>query len=274
MINILHNVLIAITNNSDDKFDSNNPLTFTAQEPKSIIRLCSYLHIDNWLDVDGLQYRTNINDEWSTYTLNTIITLTNVGDYIQFQNTKEQLSTSADTYIKFDMGGKITASGNIQSMLNYSKSCSPYCYYKLFYGCTSLTKAPELPATNLAEHCYESMFEYCSDSLTSAPELPATTLAERCYSQMFAQCWELRSAPELPATALAEYCYYYMFDGCTSLNYIKVGFTNWNDQIIVDGTMYWLFGVSETGTFVCPTGLDTTKRGWNYIPEGWKIERY
>ena len=32
----------------------------------------------------------------------------------------------------------------------------------MFYGCTSLTTAPALPATTLAESCYECMFADCT----------------------------------------------------------------------------------------------------------------
>jgi hypothetical protein len=32
----------------------------------------------------------------------------------------------------------------------------------MFYGCTSLVNAPELPATTLASYCYRSMFESCT----------------------------------------------------------------------------------------------------------------
>ena len=62
-----------------------------------------------------------------------------------------------------------------------------YCYSYMFYGCTSLTQAPKLPATTLAYGCYYYMFYNCT-SLTTAPELPATTLATYCYSDMFAGC--------------------------------------------------------------------------------------
>ena len=91
-----------------------------------------------------------------------------------------------------------------------------YCYQYMFYGCTSLTTAPELPATTLTERCYRNMFGGCS-SLTTAPELPATTLASYCYSYMFGACTSLTTAPELPAMTLAYYCYDSMFYGCTSL---------------------------------------------------------
>ena len=90
------------------------------------------------------------------------------------------------------------------------------CYNRMFQNCTSLTTAPELPATTLAPHCYHSMFQGCT-SLATAPELPATTLAENCYCLMFFICTNLATAPNLPATTLADYCYSGMFQGCTSL---------------------------------------------------------
>ena len=90
------------------------------------------------------------------------------------------------------------------------------CYESMFKGCTSLTAAPELPATTLTTYCYYSMFRDCI-SLTTAPELPATTLASWCYSYMFYKCTSLVNAPELPATELADSCYQDMFGECTSL---------------------------------------------------------
>jgi hypothetical protein len=32
----------------------------------------------------------------------------------------------------------------------------------MFNGCTSLTSAPELPATTLANYCYNNMFKNCT----------------------------------------------------------------------------------------------------------------
>lgn len=90
------------------------------------------------------------------------------------------------------------------------------CYQYMFSGCTSLTTAPELPATTLAQSCYQYMFRNCT-SLTTAPELPATTLVSACYAGMFFGCTSLTTAPELPATSLATNCYADMFNGCTSL---------------------------------------------------------
>ena len=86
----------------------------------------------------------------------------------------------------------------------------------MFYGCTSLTQVPELPAMTLADYCYRGMFYNCT-SLTKASALPATTLANSCYMAMFYGCTSLTQVPALPATTLANRCYYGMFHGCTNL---------------------------------------------------------
>ena len=138
------------------------------------------------------------------------------------------------------------------------------CYTSMFYKCISLTQAPELPATTLDESCYSTMFYGCS-GLTQAPELPATILAESCYSTMFRGCTKLTTAPELPAITLVSSCYQNMFYNCKKINYIKTYFTSWLD----DATSNWLYNVASTGTFICPSTLDTKQSGASYIPEGW-----
>ena len=126
--------------------------------------------------------------------------------------------TSNSYYNYFSSTGKINCSGDIRSLLNKVVAPGDYIYWlsHLFYNCTSLTQAPELPAKSLATSCYYWMFNGCT-SLTTAPELPATTLANDCYDGMFSNCTSLTTAPELQATTLARYCYYQMFWNCTSL---------------------------------------------------------
>ena len=90
------------------------------------------------------------------------------------------------------------------------------CYQQMFRDCTALITTPELPATTLAQYCYQYMFQGCT-SLTTAPALPATTLTDNCYYQMFRGCSSLTTAPALPATRLRNSCYYGMFYSCSSL---------------------------------------------------------
>ena len=149
----------------------------------------------------------------------------NDGDYVLYlRGTGNTVITGSDENYKWVLtGSDIKCIGNIENLLDYATVASgehptmaSHCYYHMFYGCTSLTQAPELPAMTLADYCYYSMFCDCT-SLTQAPELPATTLAERCYYQMFYGCTSLTQVPELPAMTLADYCYRGMFYNCTSL---------------------------------------------------------
>lgn len=90
------------------------------------------------------------------------------------------------------------------------------CFKSMFEGCTSLTHAPELQATDVASSAYESMFEGCTN-LTTAPELPATSVGSSGYKAMFKNCAALISAPmSLDGTTTANCCES-MFEGCTSL---------------------------------------------------------
>ena len=191
-------------------------ITFTAEEAGSTIGLAKLS------TYQLLEYTTdNVfkpSPVWQKMDVNTVITLENAGDMVYFRGVLSGDNTTSN-YTQFTMTGKIAAKGNCNALWNYMKLNAPlkvYCGYYMFSGCTSLTTAPELPATTLASGCYEYMFSSCT-SLTTAPELPATTLVSSCYQGMFNGCTSLTTAPELPATTLAVQCYWCMFKGCTSL---------------------------------------------------------
>lgn len=120
-------------------------------------------------------------------------------------------------------GQTVSCKGNIERLLNWEDvengkhpAMSDYCYASMFYNCTSLTAAPELPATTLYSGCYENMFSGCTN-LTTAPALPATTLNRGCYARMFSSCISLTTVPALPATMLTDNCYEYMFQNCRKI---------------------------------------------------------
>ena len=145
------------------------------------------------------------------------------------------------------------------------------CYNNMFYGCTSLVQVPRiLPATTLKNTCYQSMFTNCS-SLRTAPELPATTLADFCYATMFGGCTSLETAPELPARTCVISCYNTMFDGCTSLRRIKC--------LAVDKGLYadhpcatWVRGIPAGGVFIKHPDNDWWEEGISGIPAGWTVQ--
>ena len=156
-------------------------------------------------------------------------------------------STSDYAQIEFGTDAAVTCTGDIRTLVDYGNYTTANTqnarFGHLFHGCSTLTTAPELPATTLADRCYEYMFCECTNlittpqlpaesvptagyyhmfekcsSLTKAPELPAMTVGSAGYNTMFAECTNLTNAPELPATTLeGENHYACMFMNCTSL---------------------------------------------------------
>ena len=201
-----------------------NYLSFRAVEAGATVSM----EVTGHNDAPSLEYSTDLN-EWTKFDFDNpqTITLKNVGDKVYWRNTDktDHFTTEAPApnagSIHFKLGSKkVAAEGNVMSLLD--KSCemmvipSGCCFKSLFYGSTSLTKAPELPATELADACYYGMFNGCT-SLEEAPELPAEKAASRCYKSMFYENNSLKKAPDLPATEMADSCYAMMFYHCTSL---------------------------------------------------------
>ena len=193
-----------------------NYLTFSSPNPFSIS-----VETPGW---NGKLYCSTDTKTWAEWT-GTEVNATEVGGTyaLYFNGTGNTKITGGDSYKWTLNGSSISCTGNIESLLDYETvaagqhpAMAEKCYRNMFSGCTSLTTAPSLPATTLANFCYYYMFNGCT-SLTTAPLLPATTLANYCYSNMFYGCTSLTTAPSLPATTLAEKCYYYMFRNCTSL---------------------------------------------------------
>ena len=206
-------------------------LCFTAEEPNCVVNMARRGALANINKAPvTLEYSTDDCETWTEFDATgektTPITLANIGDHVFFragEGGNDRFAYNAGAYRYFTLTGNVAASGDIMSLLdasnhsNYSLSGhSAFALAYLFYGCTSLTTAPSLPATTLASSCYSQMFYGCT-SLTTAPSLPATTLAGRCYYQMFKGCTALTAAPSLPATLLVDSCYTSMFRGCTAL---------------------------------------------------------
>ena len=176
------------------------PLCFTAEEAGSTIKMSKYRSAPTvYLETST----TSEEGSWTDFTVctndengnsnndGTVITLANVGDKVYFRakQDNQQFANDIREANQFVMTGKIAASGNINTLLKADGSVLDLtgrncCYNYMFSGCSSLTQAPELPATTLADYCYYNMFWNCT-SLTQAPKLPATTLADWCYKYMF-----------------------------------------------------------------------------------------
>ena len=183
--------------------------------------LRTYKSSKNW---DGtLEYSTD-KTTWNTWNGTGI---SSVNSKLYLRGTGNTRITGNSSNYRFVFTGtdalRISCEGNIENLLDYETvsagghpTMAENCYNSMFYGCTSLTTSPELPATTLASGCYNAMFGDCT-ALTTAPALPATTLANYCYSYMFYGCAALTTAPALPATTLVANCYENMFFGCAAL---------------------------------------------------------
>lgn len=183
--------------------------------------LKTYNTTKNWNGT--LEYSTDTTT-WNTWNGTEI---SSSGSKLYLRGTGNKKITGNSSNYRFVFTGtdtlKIACEGNIENLLDYDTvsagghpTMSGSCYDSMFRDCTSLTTAPELPATRLNYSCYSSMFRGCT-SLTTAPALPATRLEGYCYYYMFSNCTSLTMAPELPVTSLTSYCCGYMFRGCTSL---------------------------------------------------------
>ena len=223
---------------------ASNYLTFTAE-----VNYSSFCIKDYGNNNANVEYSLDDGETWTLLEKdidgNNTVKLTK-GDRVLLRGDNPNgFSKEEGKYSYFEMIGAIAASGSVMSLIDgigESKTIpSKFCFCYLFYNCGSLTKAPELPATELTESCYKSMFASCGN-LTIAPELPATVLASNCYEKMFAKsgikkapalpatelaiscyeamfvsCYRLTEAPELPATELTESCYNSMFASCEKL---------------------------------------------------------
>nr|WP_318660709.1 hypothetical protein [uncultured Treponema sp.] len=155
----------------------------------------------------------NINCSADCYVYGNIMSL-----FCENFKSAKSLENSAYTFTSLFEGNKHIKNHSQKKLCLPATRLEERCYYRMFYGCSSLTSAPELPATNLTEkfECYREMFSGCT-SLTTAPILPAKKLCISCYRGMFSGCTSLTTAPELPATTLEGYCYERMFWECSSL---------------------------------------------------------
>lgn len=125
---------------------------------------------------------------------------------------------------------KIRVMGNIMSLAGWRDYLRPYQFYGLFKQ-TSLKSTNNshsttgyfdfhqmvLPATTLAEGCYEEMFEGCSGIIQGPINLPATIATPSCYMNMFKGCKSLINMPYINATTLYADSCHSMFADCSSL---------------------------------------------------------
>ena len=243
-------------------------LTFSS--PKSFT-LNLYGKAKHW---NGALEYFSADKVWTTWDgTTTLSSVDNDGEHVLYLrgtgNTVITPPSDDDNWIL--TGYDIQCIGNIENLLDYATveagshpAMGIGCYSAMFRNCKSLTKAPELPATTLANDCYQYMFDRCS-SLIQPPALPATTLANRCYQCMFKDCSSLIQPPALPATTLANYCYAYMFYGCSSITQVPAlpvtMLANYCYYSMFQGCTSLKLSSTKTGEYTVAYRIPTTGTG-------------
>ena len=254
-------------------------VTFTAEKAQKFM-----MKTNGNYNISGLEYSVNFGD-WTTVEANKEVTFGGANGNLRLRGMSIYGTAPAlNAYLTItftDSNVKVACTGDIRTLLdwrNYSTAetkIARFCY--LFYRCSVLTSAPELPATTLASFCYHGMFYGCT-SLTSAPELKATTLADNCYSSMFVGCTSLEKAPELKATELAISCYASMFRGCTKLSTVTMLAPGDKISEATDYCNDWLYNAGTDETVTSRTLIVTDeaaytalKNNTDYLPAKWQI---
>lgn len=145
----------------------------------------------SWGNSVAIKYNKN-GEGWTTLQRNSTIPVS-TGDVVQFMgNSDLRTMNSNPGFANTDCHYKV--SGNIMSLIggeNFAslKTMGNSKFESLFQE-TILEDAFDLclPATTLSEQCYSKMFYGCT-SLQRAPKiLPAPTLVDYCYAFMFYNC--------------------------------------------------------------------------------------
>lgn len=158
-------------------------------------------------------------------------------------------------------------------------TAQPYAYAGMFRGCTSLTTPPAIGLETLyhddiqGNHCYE-MFRDCT-SLTATPQIKVTSLAPGCFCDMFKGCTTITSMSNLPALNLVKNCYSGMFSGCSRLSSVKAMFLEYPiyDQQptpqVIPSITGWMDGVAANGIFT--KNSSATWNNADVVPNGWTV---
>jgi hypothetical protein len=156
----------------------------------------------------NIKYKVNNQGDWKDYRFGDLID----GDTIQVWNTTEEFSVSEDCYLKFGIIDGTKFSGNLNSLINFSKNPHDHCFTHLFYENTVDFDVEDLifDFQSIGKSCFSYMF-YETNIEKSPKNFTATQLGERCFDSMFALCPFLRTFFKMPKIQLAKECCLGMF---------------------------------------------------------------
>ena len=258
-----------------------------------------------------LSYSLDDGETWTTTTISSSKSFgtINTGQKIIFKGTNVTFASAWNAYNYFNPSKQFKVYGNIMSLFNGDNfktnyefnsdsthncagllrtkylvdasnlilpalTCNENCYNGMFRGCTNLTAAPQLPATQSALSCYSSMFEG-DINLEVAPEINLVNMSQESCMRMFCMSRtskittpKMTKSPILRCKTSATDCYKEMFRGNGNLVEVTCLLTN------PAGTAAWLTDCSTSGTFYKASGVTWSTGNTNNIPSGWTVQDY
>ena len=288
-----------VTQSTESQDYSGDYLTITSTSANNTIYFKSVV---SWT-TGSIDYSTDNGSTWSTVSGgtsgngNTLATL-GIGDKLILRSTNIRGGDN-----KLNASGSYTVSGNLASLqfgdnFNVSgqtaQSFSGFfkqnpvtsakdlylgaystmvasSFSRLFDGCTSLTTPPSsLPATTLANYCYQFMFNGCT-SLTTAPSISATSVPESAFSNMFNNCSSLTTAPDLKqVTSVGTSGMQNMYYRCSRLTTAYAPtVSTWSETDMSQ----WLRDVASSGVIHANSTVASIipPLTYNGCPEGWYV---
>lgn len=238
-----------------------------------------------------------------------------------FNKSVPQTRDSSATMFGWMFFGMTTLVGidtNLFAGINYGSSGSwrdtTNMFYRTFSGCSSLVTPPDLSGIGYArDNTFRETFNQCTSLTTTAPLNIIETMpnAKNTFKSMYYQCYALVDAspmrvscndnneqllyqiftgcnhlvtpPDLTGvTVLGKQAIGNGFRACDSLQFLKVGFTEWDDETDPSTSNYasthaWTYNINTNGVFIAPSALPKTRNSADnttkssFIPYNWSI---
>lgn len=148
-----------------------------------------------------LEYSTDNGETWQAFEVGSTSIGLAPGERAYFRAGSAgnvRLASYDYSYNYFDFSQAVRVGGNILSLLSQTEitaipTSDNFTFSNLFRDQTALVDASALVLpSNITGHGLQYTFQGCT-SLTAAPHLPATTLADACYAYLFTNCSALAS---------------------------------------------------------------------------------
>lgn len=160
-------------------------VTFSSETPFSV-------NIYDQIVWDGtVEYSTD-KETWTTWDGTSVNS--NARNEIYFRGSNNTVFSGENANgFEFSEGADITITGNLENLLDYETvmagnhpPMAEYCFAGCFFGQGGLLTTGELGGTTLAPYCYHGMYQgFAITKLQALPILPALNMAEGCYEEMF-----------------------------------------------------------------------------------------